>query len=300
MSQMTLADLNTLVRLYIPDRPQASIAAAANMVLQRIFNRISVPERSTFTTKAKNTSFTVTTTTDSTAITFSGNALSATDPMAVVQISGVQEWFDVTRVTDSTGTLSSKWPLDGAAGLSCTIAYPCITYPADVLSVKRRWQEGYKELTFAGDEKQEAPLGWYSAPGITAGRLSPGRPIWWAPFSMDTSGSPDDLRRELIIPWPDRMYVLEYSYVKRPVLFTPAGADTQKTWLPAIWDQAIKDGTLFHSWVMERKRDVAEPWRLDYERSFREALAELGPVSRLGDGGAETGVWIEEQWPVGG
>lgn len=300
MSQMTLSDLVTYVQDYLPDRPQAKVARAGNRVLQRIFNMLSVPERSTFTTKAKTTTGTVTTVTNSPSVTFTNSVLSASDPFCVVQIDTVSEWYNLTRVSDTTGTLSSNWSQTGAAGLAFTICYPVITYPSTVLSVRRRWQEGYKELVFAGDEKQEAPMGWQSAPGITAGRLSPGRPIWWAPYSQDSSGSPDDLRREMLMPWPDQKYTYEYNYTKRPTLFTPAGAGTQKTDLPAVWDQAIYDGTLYHSFIQENRNENAALWQVAYDKAFREALGEIGVVSRLGDGGQETGIWVEETWPVGG
>lgn len=302
MAQLTLADLMSFVQDSIPDRPQAKIARAANRVLRNIHERIGVPKRSTLTTKPKVTTGTVSATIDSASVTFDSSVLGASDPFTIVQISGVDEWFNVTRVNGTTGTLSSVWPTTTASGLAFTLVYPIVTFPVNVLRVTRMWQEGWKELMFAGDEKQNAPVGWYSAPGITAGRVSPGRPLWWAPFQMDSSAaSPsDDLVRRMLIPWPDQRYVFEYSYLERVAYFTPGGATSQTTGLPDEWNDAIEVGTLYWSWIQENRRENAEPWRIDYEKAMMRTLATQAPVSRLGDGGQDAGVWIEESWPVGG
>lgn len=301
MAQLTLGNITTYVNYHIPDFLQARVAFSANLVLKRIHRRIGVISRSTITTLATTTTGTVQVTEGSVNVTFTNavlaSSIAASGVMRVIQVDGTREWFNLTRSTDNTGTLSSAWPTDTNNTASFTIAYPLVTFPSTVLAVQRMWMEGYRELLFAGDEKQDG--GTPGVQGVTGGRISPGRPIWWGPYDMDTTGTPDDLVRRMLLPWPDQAYVIQYSYLKRPTVFDGAGSSGQTTGLPAMWDQVIIDGTLYHSFVQQNRRENAAVWRAEYDRSFGEACADLGAVSRMGDTG-EGGIWIEESWPVGG
>ena len=234
---------------------------------------------------------TVSVTAGSATVNFSASVLDAADPYRYVQVSGVSEWFTLTRVSGTQGTLSSAWPVATNATATYEIVYPIVTFGTNVLAVLRLWREGFPALVFAGTEHQTD----------LNDILASGTPTRFAPFSMDTAAtSPsDDLLRYILLPPPSEALVLQYAFLKRPALLAVGGATTQVMGVPEAFNEAIITGVLFYCWDQEDKQDRSRSWKALHEEAMREALADLGVVSRYADLGP-AGLWVEETAPIGG
>lgn len=293
MAQLTVAGLMNYVKDFIPGKTQAKTVRAANLVLQRIYRKIGQTERLTFTTKAPVSTGTVSATANNTAVTFSGNVLSASDPLTYIQIDGDATWYTLTRVTDSTGTLSSAFAGTTGAALGYQIVYPAVTFPTNVMQVLGIWSEGYVPLRFAGTEH---------IPQLSS-LLAPGKPEFFSPYLMDSSAtSPDDERlRVLLIAPPDKMYSYTYAYKRRPTLLDATGADTQKLTLPDYFNETILTGTLYFVWDQEDANPRSVKWKTAYEEAWKEAMAEANvSVSTRFDDAYDSNIWdIFETRPVG-
>lgn len=291
MAQLTVADLLDYVRDHIPDKAQAKVVRAANLVIQRIYAEAGQVERSTFTTKAPITTGTVEATNNSTTVTFSSSILSASFPLMYLKIDGDTTWYTLTYVSGTGGTLSSVFAGTTGAALTYTLAFPVISFPVNVLQVLSIWQEGFAPLRFAHHERTNDT---YLA-------VSTGRPEYYAPYFMDTASSPDDALRLLILPAPDDMYSYTYAYKRRPTLLTPGGATSQKLLLPDFFNESIMAGTLFYCWDQEDAQERSTYWLNQYELAWRRAMAQVSvsAVTRMDDAYDRQESGPHDQLPVG-
>lgn len=271
MSRLTLASLIDEIGDEIPDVAQAKVVRAANKVLQRIHSETNVMDTSTFTTRAKTTTGTVSATQDSTSLTFSGTPLASTDPYMLIQIEGDDAWFTLTYASTSTGTLSSKWAEATNATATYTIVYPTVSFPQTVGQVHRIWAQGLPDLTKIGDRGE----GGDNRLGFT------GRPEEWYYFGLDTaSASPnDELLRIGLRPAPEQRWVFHYTFSKRPTLLDPAGATTQTFPLQDFWNEVIVAGTYSWLWSGRDHPERAGYWLGEYERAI---MRVKGQVNKSG------------------
>lgn len=273
MALKTLAELIDELTDQIPSAAQEKIVRAANKVVRRIYAESTLPEYSTFTTRAKVTTGTVSVTQDQTAVTFSSGVLSATDPIVLVQIDGDEQWFVVTRnAADTAGVLSSKWAAANDATATFTIVYPAISFPVNVGEILRIWREGEADLKFCADRGSEWLLGSVA-----------GTAMRWSPYLHDSaSATPnDDLLRILLTPAPETREVWQYAYRRRQTLLTPGGATTQTIPLPDVWFECVVAGTLFYLWDQRDQQDRSAFWREEYERVFQRTRGTLLPAAAV-------------------
>lgn len=265
MALLTVADLLDDVLDEIPGKEQQPLIRAVNKVIRRLHTEIVQPERSTFTTKAKTTTGTVSVTQDSTAVTFSSGVLSASDPLRLVQIEGDSTWFLLTRnAADTAGVLSSAWGEATDATATFTIVYPCITFPSavgEILRIKR-----FAEFELEFDHAGPVPA-------------SVGRPLTWGPYVHDsTSASPDDDKLRIFLnPAPEDRLVYSYWYKQRTTFLDPDGATTQTIPFSDLWYEAIVQGVLFHVWKQEAQSEKALLARGLYEDALSRARGSALP-----------------------
>lgn len=290
MSQLSRSSLVTLVQDFIPDKPYAQVARAANLAITRIYNEVPFQSRSTFTTTAPITSGTMTTVTSGLTVTNSGTPFTS-GAVYLVQIEGDSTWFTATAVgSTSVLTLSSAWTQTGASGLTYTAVSPVIALPSTVLQPIELRLEGDRPLRFAPDE----------APEALNERYSTGRPRLYTNTTINSSDSPDDAYRIMLIPAPDAKYAVTYTYWVRPTFYSTAGGgDASTSSLPALWDTALLYGTLFHCWDQEDKQDRSKYWLERFEAAIRSCKAHrMSNVSTEVDDTSEGGIWAYETRPI--
>lgn len=265
MAQLTLAEVISFVQDFEPDVPQAKIVRKLNLVIQELYEKLAVPQRGTFTTKAPTTTGTVSATNLSTGVTFSSSVLETTDPIRLIQIEGDTTWYTLTRTNGTTGVLSSGFAGDTGATLTYQIAYPIITYPAAVGQIIRCWREGLdQDLLSMGDEGARSRL------------LDPsvGMPQWRAPYIFDATGTPDDLLREELIPAPSQALSYTYVYSTRPTYIATGASTSSVVNLPQLASPAILWGTLCYV-SFQRESGKSNPYYLGkFEDAKMKALAE--------------------------
>lgn len=264
MAQKTLGEVLDFVKDYIPDAPQAKIVRKLNLVIEEIHEKITLPERGTFTTKAPTTTGTVSATNGQTAVTFSGSVLLTTDPLRIVQIDGDGTWYTLTRnAADTAGVLSSAFAGETGATLTYTIAYPAVSFGAGVGRVLRVWREGFDDLEIASDE---------NAPGRAVAAAT-GTPMWRAPYVFDAAATPDDALREVLIPAPDDDYSFTFIGLRRPTAIATNAATSVTIALPSVFNRAVMYGTLALMWGQEDDDERSGPWEQKYLRAIHEAMA---------------------------
>lgn len=265
MAQLTLGDVLNFVKDYIPDIPQAKVVRKLNLILEDIHDEVSQIEMSTFTTRAKVTTGTVSATAASTAVTFSSAVLTYpnTDSLIFCRISGDNTWYTVTPSSTTAGALSSSFAGTTGATLAYTIVYPVIVFPAAVSQVISAQQAGYKALEYASREnaslRSEAEI--------------VGRPLWYGPYIPDTTATPDDAHRIILTPFPDIAYSYNYSYVRRPTLLGITDATSTKLTLPSVFNRSINFGTLALCWSQQDGEDRFGPWWGRYRAELEKARA---------------------------
>lgn len=269
MSQITLANLMTFVRAFIPNYPQAKIGNFGNLVLEEVYERLTQVEYLTFTTVAPVTTGTVNVSNGSASVTFSSSVLNTTDGLRVVQIGSDATWYVLTRLSGTTGTLSSLYAGTTSTTASFKIAYPTVSLPAAVGKVLAIHREGYEDLLFA----PSTDLVGRCRTGTT------GAPQFFSPYAMDGAATPDDAERLLLTPFPDAGYAFAYQFLKRPTLFNPDASDTstEKIPIPQDFGQAIRYGTLALCLAAENK-DV-QGWDKKAEEALRKAMAHGATVA---------------------
>lgn len=288
MALLTLAQLLSDVEDEIPQKQQAQIVRAANKVIRRIYTEFVEPVRTTFTTLPEVTTGTVSVTQDSTAVTFSSSVLASTDPVRLVNIDGDSNYFMLTYVSGTQGTLSSKWPQTTNATATYKIVYPTISFPAgvgEILSIK---QYGYDTLRF----HVGGVMPWSS-----------GIPETWSPYVHDeSSASPsDDLLRIFLNPAPTTRIVYEVWYKPRITFLDPGGATSQTIGLSNLWYDAIVQGVLMYVWKQERREgNQIITQNALYEQALARARAAALPAGVIPRKGVRTGLWAFEERPVTG
>lgn len=276
MAQLTLGDLQDEVGDYVPDYPLAKVARAANNVLRRIHRELGQISRVTFTTVTPYSTGTVTVFQGNATVTGSGTTWQTGWKEALIRISGDATWYNVTFAASGVCTLSSVFAGADGAGLTYQIVFPSVILPSSVLEPIRIWRPGSADLKWEGDENIEE----------LAYQMEPGEPKYWSPASMeDGSSSVDELRIRLTPP-PDGYYAFTLACRKNLTVFDPAGADTQKTYLPSYMNEAIFRGTMFHIFDQVDKQDRSRFWNDLYEQSLRELFAQhtAHAVSQMSDG----------------
>lgn len=272
MPLKTVAELLDDLCDHIPSGAQAKVVRAANLVIHRIYAETTIPEYSTFTTKAKVTTGTVSVTQDSTGAEFSGTPLSTSDPIVLIQIDGDAQWFAMSITDTNTGVLSSAWAAANNATATYTMVYPAISFPRAVGEILRIWREGEQDVKFCADRGSE----WLS-------NAVAGTPIRWSPYIHDSaSATPnDDLLRILLTPAPESRLVYQIAYKRRPTLLSPSGATTQTIPLPDVWNECVVAGTLFFLWDQRDQQDRSDFWRAEYERVFQRTRGTLLPAASV-------------------
>lgn len=270
------SDLVNLVTDAIPSASTAKIMRAANLVLLRVHNELTLPEYGTFTTRAKVTTGTVSVAAGSTTAEFSGTPIATTDPFSLIQIEGDDAWFTLTPVDTNTGTLGSAWATTTDATATYTLVFPTVSFPKAVGGVLRIWRDGEADLFFAGDR------GAAFAPAA----LGPtGTPTYWSPYLHDSAAaSPsDDLVRLLLSPAPESAEVLSYSYRRRPTLLVESGGTvlTQAVPLPDAYNEVVYAGILFWFWNQRDRGGQGEYWRGVYENAFRRVKGYVQPSTMV-------------------
>lgn len=286
MALLTVAKLVDQVLFEIPGKEQAPIVYALNLVVRRIQNDFVEPIRATFTTRATYATGTISVTQDSTSVTFSGTPLLSADPVMLLQVEGDSEWFVLTYVSTSTGTLSSKWAGATNATATFTIAYPTVSFPAGVGRVLKIQRYGYTPLVFN--------VGG-GCPSVS------GTPMSWSPYYHDpASASPnDDLLRFYLNPAPDSRVVYSYWYSPRTAELDTAGATTQVVPLPDIWNEAVLQGVLFWLWKQEARSERALVQSALYEAALARARGSASSSSVLIPERTRVGLYGFEQRPIG-
>lgn len=270
MAQLTLANLIDEVQDEIQNKPQAKIVRALNKVIRRIYHEPPMWKRGTFTTSPKVVTGTVSVTLNSTTATFSSAILATTDPLTLVQIEGDQAWFTLTPSNTTVGALSSVWPTTTDATATFTLVRPSITFPSDVGEIMEVGRDNYEPLSFARDEFRRA---WPSAMAV-------GVPELWFPYLHDSSGTPDDKLRIVLVPAPDTRMVYSYSYRARPTFIAADAATTVTVPLPDVWNEAVIAGVLAYLWKQEDAAGLRS--RMDlYEGLVARTRARVLPAATI-------------------
>jgi len=286
MALLTLAQLLSDVQDEIPGKAQAQVVRAVNKVIRRVYTEFVEPVRTTFTTLAQVTTGTVSVTQDSTAVTFSSAVLASTDPVRLVKIDGDSNFFTLTFISTTQGTLSSKWAGATNATATFTIVYPTISFPAAVGEILSIQQYGYETLKF-----------------LIGGQMpwTYGIPETWSPYVHDESSATpnDDLLRIFLSPAPTTRIVYEVWYKPRVTFLDPAGATTQTIPLSNLWYDSVIQGVLFFVWKQER-REGSEVFTQNaiYENALARARASALPAAVIPPRSRRTGMWAFEQRPV--
>lgn len=274
---MTLLEVLDDVRDTFSDAPQEKIVRAVNDIVRDIYAEITVPQYSTFTTKAKTNTGTVSVTNNSTTATFSASVVLAADPIRIVQIEGSQAWYGLTRnAADTAGVLSSAF--DGVTDTTATytILYPAVSFPVGVGEILRIWREGIDDggLAFAGDRGSDMDFAQLAVVGS---------PIRWSPYIHDSAAaSPnDDLLRILLTPTPEAVETFMYAYRSRPTKLTTGGATSQTIPLPDGWDRVVKAGVMARMYEIRKGLDVALPKYNFYARLKKEQRGNLLPAAKI-------------------
>lgn len=296
MARLLVSDLVDEITDTLPSAATVKIVRAANKVILRIFNEVSLPEYGTFTTRVKITSGTVAVTQDSTTATFSGTPLLTTDPFQIVQIEGDDAWFTLTPSSTSVGALGSKWAAATDATATYTLVFPTVSFPKEVGSILRIWRDGERDLKFAADRGSIEGFAFLNVTGA---------PQYFSPYLHDSaSAAPsDDLLRYILTPAPESREVLSYSFKRRPTLLVQTGGTllTQAVPLPDAWNETIVAGTQFWMWDQRDKQERSKYWRGMYEDAFMRAKASLNPGAVVPAYGnrRSRGMWIRSPNPTG-
>ena len=293
--RLQFSDVISFVQDYIPATPQAKIGRKLNLILEDIYTEISQVQVSTFTTRAPTTSGTVTATNNSNAVSFSGTPLLSTDPLQYIQIDGSSEWYELSYVSTSTGTLSSVFEGTTGAGLTYTIAYPTVSFPSAVQQVLSITKQGFEPLKYSSKSNLEE----------RGTIITPAQPVWYSPylFNASTGATPDDAHRILLLPFPDAQYTFSYTYMSRPALLSVSGATTQYIPLPSLFNRCVQFGTLALCYGQDDGEGALGPWWGRYLKELTKATA----VRTATEGSSQSAsvytrgrrVDVQDQWPIG-
>lgn len=286
MARMTLADMLDEIRDEIPGKEQAPIVRGLNKVIRRIQTELVEPVRSTFTTRAEVTTGTVDVNQDSVTVTFSSGVLGASDPLAIVQISGNSTWFVVTRNgADTDGILSSTWPEATNATATFTLVYPLVTLDSavgEITSVKRFGEQALV----------------YKASGGVPYTI--GQPLWYSPYSIDTSSAaPDDDRTRIYLgPAPTTREAYTYWYRERTPFLDPAAATTVTIPFTDLWRESVVQGVLYFMWKQEGDMAKAGMAQALYESSVARARGASQPAAVIQPRNVTGGLYAYEDRPI--
>lgn len=255
MSRLTFADLSDHIGDYLKDKQPALIRRAANLVLRDVARKIGPIKRSTFTTVPPYSTGTVTGTIDSTTLTGSSTAwTSASHAGQDIRIGGAYEWFNIDSVASNTSlTLSSKYPGATTAGLSYEIAFPLVTLETDVLEIIEIGRIGEEPLTAMAHDRVAA-TGWSGATGV---------PDYWMRAPLATNGA----YRIRLSARPDARYTFSYSYRQTPTLYDDKDSFSYSD-IADGYDDAVIYGTLAHLFNEEGSFERAAYWNGRYEKAM--------------------------------
>lgn len=271
---LTLSELQTQVKDFVPNKDADSIMRAGNFALRELFRKMAPLRRTTLTTTAPKTAGTLTVTQGSAAVVGLGTDFQTTDVDAMIKIQGEDTWFSIATRTDTLNiTLSSAWAQANGAGLTYQVVYPFVALPSGVQDVKRVWRTGRADLVYAGDERSSE---------VESLIMSPGEPTMFcdAIESVATTG----VRRIQLVRPPDAAYVFNLSYRVRPTLMTAAGSTSG---LPETWDDAFFALTMVYVWDQEDKQDRSAFW----VRKARDAVSDVMAH-------ANTAAWFDRADPA--
>lgn len=269
MSRMTLSQLATEIKRWLPDKSTDAISGAANFAIREIGKAGAIPQnfRSTLTTTAPVDITAVSATKGSTSIT--GTGLVAGMLNQFIRISGDDTWYLLSAVGTGTGTLSSAFAgTTGSGTLTATVAYPRVTLPANLLTIDKIGEQNRQPLSYIDAE-------------LSSGVYTTGRP------EMFTEIIPVNISEYLelaLLPFPDASYSFIVEGRKRLTAFSEAGSYSG---VPEEHEDILIAGTLFYLWSAEDGEDRAAFWKGMFERGLKRARASRGPVlNRLGRLGA--------------
>lgn len=288
MAQLTLANVLDFVQDEIPQRPVEKVTRALNLTLLELANELPMIQRSTFTTRAQITSATATVTAGATGVSFSASILSASDPLMMVQVAGDSTWYSMTYASASAGVLSSAFAGASGSGLSCTVAFPSVTFGTDVGEVLRMWRQGFIEIKPSLDQYRPSLVAWNDT----------GPPQFWSPYKFDGSATPDDSLRILLEPAPDAAYSVMFSYRTRIAFLTVGGSTSQKVACPDVYDSAVVSGTMWRCWDQEDGNGRANVWEARYARDKNRIRASRQAQADQMEDGFNGGLYVYEQHPV--
>jgi hypothetical protein len=266
---MTLSELETEIKRWLPDKSSAAIMAAANFAIREIGKSgvFSQNFRSSITTTDPVSLTSVTATNGSTTVSATGIVAGMANQ--VIQIEGDDNWYTIATATTGSLTLSSVFAgATGSGTLTATVAYARVALPAYVLTIDRIRAQNYEPLTQLDGE-------------LATETYSTGRPDTFVPVvPVNTS----EYLEVFLIPFPDADYTFIVEGRKKVALFSDSSSQSG---VPEEHEDILLSGTLFYLWSAEDGEEKAAFWKQLFERGLRRGKAVNGvPVRRLGRLGA--------------
>lgn len=289
MALLTIADLQDDVADELPNKEAAVIVRAVNKVIRRIYTEFVEPQESTFTTVPTMATGTVSVIQDSTTINFSSSVLSSTDPVTFIQVTGDNAWFQVTYVSASQGTLSSKWAGSTNATATYQMVYPVYSFPAGIGEIISIGQSGFDPLKFRIGTRDTQTSWWW--------QMGVGLPTHWGPWTHDETAGVDNLRI-IVTPAPLDRRVYAYTYKPRVARLNPVGATSQTIPLQDRWYEAICEGVLFFCRRQENESMKGFAQSAAYEAALSRCRGASIPAAIIPPKRRVGGLWVYENRPI--
>lgn len=280
MAQMSLSDLQTQVKDWVPGQNNAQIARAGNLALRQLYAMVGPMVRWTLTTTAIYNTGTIAVAQGATAVTLTTGTFAAGTDGQLLQGEGEPTWYGFTRTAGSTGTLGSGFAGTTLTVGTYTLAYAFYDLPTTVSSVFNLWKDARTKLTRMGDEEYDRWMGSSQSPGI---------PRSYA-IVKGTHASNSALRVQLI-PYPDTVYTFTGAGRARATVFPNSSPTTEYSGLPEDYDNALVAGTLYYLTDQLQKQDRSAWWFGAWKDALRNArgLQTEGMDGQYGEPGTSRG-----------
>lgn len=213
-------------------------------------------EREVIRTEIDRTTGTVSVSANDTAVTGSGTSFASTDIGDFIQFSSDNDWYEISAVASATAlTLTTAYNPTSALSAG---TYTIRTF---FYSLSSSVDDIYDMNIWVGDRK----LHRISARDFDFWRpasTGDGTPIYYIPWNQDSSGN----MQFTLYPFPDTRINIEARFHKRSTSLS--GATNPD--VPAKWDIALIEGSLWLGYQFERKDTESARAKSNYENTIED------------------------------
>lgn len=270
MSRITLSELTEIVQGWLPDFSEARVKHLANLIVRELNLEDLWFTKGVFsiTTKAPVTSITVDVTAGSSSVIVASGSFPTSYDNQFIQITGSDAWYQISNVVEDTSfTISSAWDGDTDSAVTCTVAFPRIELPSELMELRELSISNSQSLTKVPG--LQAPYGYLN--------INTGQPAEYLELSEENSSGNREI---LLLDFPDDTYTIIIVGKKRLTRYTSSGSSTD---IPEDFEHVIIYNVL--SGALSQDRSIQDAAWFN-----RQAAIALRKIKSTRSGGKESGI----------